>query len=68
MAHLDVVLPALGQGLSVQRAGWEPIIRMFVSSGMLMCQCGDSSPWPHAMGWDDIEASDWQLVQTVPSA
>jgi len=68
MAHLDVVLPALGQGRSVQRADWEPIIRMFVSSGMLMCQCGNSKPWRHALGWDDIEASDWQLVRAAPAA
>lgn len=68
MAHLNVVLPALGQGHSVQRAGWEPMIRMIVSSGMLMCQCGNSRPLRHALGWDDIEASDWQLVRTVPAA
>jgi len=62
MAQIDVMLPALTQGRSVRRDGWEPVIRMFVSFDTLMCQCGDSKPWLHALGWDDITADDWQLV------
>jgi len=61
MAQLHEVLSALVQGKSIQRSEWEPIIRMYVSSATLMCQCGDSKPWRHDLSWDDIEANDWRL-------
>jgi hypothetical protein len=68
MAQFDVVLPALAQGQSVRRDGWEPIIRIFVSSDILMCQLGDSKPWIHALTWEDITALDWQPLQATSAA
>ena len=63
MAQIDGVLRGLIQGRSARRDDWEPVIRMFLRSDMLMCQCGESQPWIHALGWDDITASDWHLVE-----
>jgi hypothetical protein len=67
MAQFGVVLPALAQGQSVRRDGWEPVIRMFVLSELLMCQCGNSKPWLHALTWEDITASDWRPIQATSS-
>jgi hypothetical protein len=67
MAQFDVVLSALVQGESVRRDEWEPIIRMFVSSDTLMCQCGDSKPWQYTLSWDEITALDWQLIKAASS-
>jgi hypothetical protein len=63
MAQIDIVLTALTEGYSVQRRDWEPIIRIFVVSETLMCQCGNSTPWRYCLGWDDFAANDWQLVE-----
>jgi hypothetical protein len=65
MAQFEMVRPALSQGQSVRRDAWEPIIRIFVSSDMLMCQCGNSTPWQHSLTWEDVTASDWEPIQTV---
>jgi len=62
MAQLSLILPALVRGESVRREGWEPVIKMFLSSELLMCQCGSSKPWHHALGWDDIVANDWRVI------
>jgi len=62
MAQLEAVLSALTHGESVRRDEWEPLVRMFVSRDMLMCQCGNMQPWQHALTWGEIAASDWQLM------
>jgi hypothetical protein len=67
MAQLEAVLSALTQGKSVRRDEWEPLVRMFVSRDMLMCQCGNMEPWQHALTWGELAASDWQLMHD-PSA
>jgi hypothetical protein len=65
MAQFDAVLPALMQGQSVRRGEWEPVVRIFVVDDILMCQCGDLSPWLHSLTWCEIIASDWQLVEVA---
>jgi hypothetical protein len=62
MAQFDTILPALIRGDSVRREEWEPVIRMFVSSDSLMCQCGGSKPWRYSLSWDEIAATDWRLI------
>jgi hypothetical protein len=62
MAQFDKILPALIRGESVRREQWEPVIRMFVSSDSLMCQCGAARPWRYSLSWDEIAASDWRLI------
>jgi hypothetical protein len=62
MAQFETVWPALNKGRRVRREEWESVIRMFVSMDMLMCQNGNSKPWHHALCWDEITATDWQLV------
>lgn len=68
MAQLHAVLSVLAEGESVRRDEWEPIVRMFVSSEMLMCQCGDAKPWQHALTWDEISATDWEPIRATPAA
>jgi hypothetical protein len=67
MAQLNLILPALDRGHSVRRAEWDSVIRMFLSSELLMCQCGNSKPWPHALGWDDLAADDWCVIYNGPT-
>ena len=68
MAGFTSVLPALAQGASIRRDEWEPIIRMFVLSETLMCQCGAARPWRYSLSWDEIVATDWQLIKNVSAA
>jgi hypothetical protein len=63
MAQFSTILPALTQGQSVRRTGWEPFVRMFVLRDHLMCQCRDTTPWHHALTWTEITASDWHPIQ-----
>ena len=65
MAKLEKLLSALLEGHSARREGWEPIVRMFVENGTLMCQCGLGKPWRWALGWDEMIATDWHLIQEV---
>ncbi len=65
MAQVNELLSVLVQGQSIQRSEWEPIIRMYLSSATLMCQCGDSKPWRHDLSWDDIEAKDWIVFEAA---
>jgi len=64
MAPFVTILPALIEGQGVQRTEWEPVVRMFVLDGTLMCRCGDANPWHQSLTWGEITASDWQLVQS----
>jgi hypothetical protein len=63
MAGFHAVLSALHNGKSVRRVDWDPVIRMFVSRDLLMCQCGMSKPWNHTLGWEELTADDWQLTE-----
>jgi hypothetical protein len=67
MAKLEHLLGALSEGRSARREEWESIIRMFVLGETLMCQCGTGRPWRLALNWDEITATDWQLVQDTTS-
>jgi hypothetical protein len=66
MAHFAKVVRALTHGHSIRRDEWEPTIRMFVAGNTLMCQSGHSKPWRCALTWEEIAATDWQLIKTKP--
>jgi hypothetical protein len=68
MARFDRIVSALIQGQSVRREDWLPDIRVFVHSDSLMYQHGTVKPWRCALSWDEIAATDWQLVKVVPVA
>ena len=66
MAKFDIVLAALNQGQSVRRENWLPDVRLFVKSDSLMYQHGGGQPWRCALSWDEITATDWQLLRSAP--
>jgi hypothetical protein len=68
MARFDKVVSALIQGQSVRRDDWLPDGRIFVESDSLMYQYGSAKPWRCALSWDEIAATDWQLLKVVPVA
>ena len=68
MAKFDKVIAALTQGQSVRRENWDPDVRMFVRSDSLMYQNGVERPWQCALSWDEIAATDWQLLKVAPVA
>jgi len=68
MAKFDKVIAALTQGQSVRRENWDPDVRMFVRSDSLMYQNGVERPWQCALSWDEIAATDWQLLKAVSGA
>jgi len=39
---------------------------MFVQSDSLMYQYGSAKPWRCALSWDEIAATDWQLLKVTP--
>jgi hypothetical protein len=63
MSQIEEALGALVQGHSVRRETWEPTIRVFLTKGKLMCQYGAAKAWPCALSWDEIVATDWQLIE-----
>jgi len=65
MAKFDKVIAALTQGQSVRRENWDPDVHMFIRSGSLMYQNGIEKPWRCALSWDEIAATDWQLIKAV---
>lgn len=68
MAKFDKVIAALTQGQSVRRENWHPDVHMFVHSDSLMYQNGLVKPWRCALSWDEIAATDWQLLKAVSDA
>ena len=63
MAKFERALSALTHGQCVRLPNWEPDTRMFVYDGMLVCQRGNCKPYIYDLCWEDIVASDWQLVE-----
>lgn len=68
MAKFDKVVAALTQGQSVRRENWHPDVRMFVYRDSLMYQNGVEKPWRCALSWDEIAATDWQLLKAASGA
>ena len=68
MAKFDKVIAALTQGQSVRRENWQPDVHMFVRNDSLMYQNGVTKPWQCALSWDEIAATDWQLLKAVSGA
>jgi hypothetical protein len=68
MAKFDKVIAALTQGQSVRRENWQPDVHMFVRNDSLMYQNGVGKPWQCALSWDEIAATDWQLLKIVSGA
>ena len=68
MAKFDKVITALTQGQSVRRDNWHPDVHMFVHNDSLMYQHGVVRPWRCALSWDEIAATDWQLLKIVSGA
>jgi len=62
VAQFEEILSALVQGQSVRRDDWEETIRIFVIRDSLMCQYGVAAPWPCALSWSEMAATDWQLI------
>jgi len=68
MAKFDKVVAALTQGQSVRRENWHPDVHMFVYRDSLMYQQGVEKPWRCALSWDEIAATDWELLKAASGA
>jgi len=65
MSAFVSMIDTLESNGAVRRDQMEPDTTMRVVDGELVCQRGDSKPYPYQLSWHEINATDWRVADST---
>jgi hypothetical protein len=68
MAQFEMAVNALADGRSVRLPKWDSTTRVYFNDGVLVCQRGETKPFPYDLSWDEIAADNWQVIEAAKAS
>jgi hypothetical protein len=68
MAQFEMAVTAMADGRSVRPPKWDSTTRVYFTDGALVCQRGETKPYPYDLSWHEIAANNRQVIEGAKAA